>query len=124
MQLSYYPGCTLKTRARNFEDSAIAAMAVLGVDLVELSRWNCCGTVFSLAEDDIVHHVAPVRNLIRAREQGSEYLVTLCSFCYNTLKRADRLPEVFARTRVLRGGADQRVTGSHEIACERGTVER
>ena len=91
MQLSYYPGCTLKTRARNFEDSAIAAMAVLGVDLVELSRWNCCGTVFSLAEDDIVHHVAPVRNLIRAREQGSEYLVTLCSFCYNTLKRADRL---------------------------------
>ncbi len=90
-QLSYYPGCTLKTRAKNFEDSAIAAMAALGVDLVELPRWNCCGTVFSLAEDDIVHHVAPVRNLIRARQQGSDRLVTLCSFCYNTLKRADRL---------------------------------
>ena len=90
-QLSYYPGCTLKTRASNFEDSAIAAMAALGIDLVELPRWNCCGTVFSLAEDDLVHHVAPVRNLIRAREQGSDRLVTLCSFCYNTLKRADLL---------------------------------
>ena len=99
-QHSYYPGCTLKTRARNFEDSAIAAMAVLGVDLVELPRWNCCGTVFSLAEDDVVHHVAPVRNLIRAREQRSDRLVTLCSFCYNTLKRADlltaRKPDILA----------------------------
>jgi len=66
-------------------------MAALGIDLVELPVWNCCGTVFSLAEDDIVHHVAPVRNLIRAREQGSERLITLCSFCYNTLKRADLL---------------------------------
>ena len=91
MQLSYYPGCTLKTRARHFEDSAIAAMAALGVNLVELPRWNCCGTVYSLADDDLVHHVAPVRNLIRVREQGSSRVVTLCSFCYNTLKRADLL---------------------------------
>ncbi len=91
MELSYFPGCTLKTRARNFEDSAIAAMAVLGVDLVELPRWNCCGTVYSLADDDLVHHVAPVRNLIRVQEQGSNRVVTLCSFCYNTLKRADIL---------------------------------
>ena len=91
MELSYFPGCTLKTRARNFEDSAIAAMSVLGVNLVELPHWNCCGTVYSLADDDLVHHVAPVRNLIRVREQGSNRVVTLCSFCYNTLKRADIL---------------------------------
>jgi len=91
MELSYFPGCTLKTRARNFEDSAIAAMSVLGVNLVELPRWNCCGTVYSLADDDLVHHIAPVRNLIRVQEQGSNRLVTLCAFCYNTLKRADIL---------------------------------
>lgn len=91
MDLSYYPGCTLKTKARNFEDSAIASMATLGVNLVELPRWNCCGTVYSLAEDDLVHHLASVRTLIRVKEQGSNKVVTLCSFCYNTLKRADLL---------------------------------
>ncbi len=91
MDLSYYPGCTLKTKARNFEDSAIAAMATLGVNLVELPRWNCCGTVYSLAEDDLVHHIAAVRTLIRVAEQGNDRVVTLCSFCYNTLKRADLL---------------------------------
>jgi len=91
MDLSYYPGCTLKTKAKNFEDSAIASMAVLGVNLVELPRWNCCGTVYSLAEDDLIHHVAAVRTLVRVKEQGNGRVATLCSFCYNTLKRADLL---------------------------------
>ena len=91
MDLSYFPGCTLKTRALNFETSAIAAMAVLGVNLVELPRWNCCGTVYSMAEDDLAHHIAPVRDLVRVTEQGSGKVVTLCSFCYNTLKRVDLL---------------------------------
>lgn len=89
MKLSYYPGCTLKTKARNLEQSAIAAMAALGVELVELPRWNCCGAVYTFAEDDLVHHLAPIRNLIRVKEQGQDKVVTLCDFCYNTLRRAN-----------------------------------
>ncbi len=91
MELSYYPGCTLKTKAKGLEDSAIACMDVLGIRLVEIERWNCCGTVYSLANDDLAHHLAPVRNLIRVKEQGSDRVVTLCSFCYHTLKRANVL---------------------------------
>jgi len=89
MELSYYPGCTVKTRARNFEDSAIAVMLALGVNLAELPRWNCCGTVYSLADDDLIHHVAGVRNLMQVRNQGHQRVVTLCAFCYNTLYRAN-----------------------------------
>ena len=91
MDLSYYPGCTLKTKAKGLEDSAIASMDALGIRLVEIDRWNCCGTVYSLAEDDLAHHLAPVRNLIRVKEQGSDRVGTLCSFCYHTLKRANLL---------------------------------
>ena len=91
MKTSYYPGCTLKTKARNLEDSAIASMAALGVELEELPRWNCCGAVHSLADDDLIHHVAPVRDLIRVLETGSKQVVTLCSMCYNTLARANLL---------------------------------
>lgn len=89
MDLSYYPGCTLKTKAKGLEDSAIASMAALDVRLVEIERWNCCGTVYSLAEDDLAHHLAPVRNLIRVKEQNGNRVGTLCSFCYHTLKRAN-----------------------------------
>jgi len=89
MKISYYPGCTLKSSAKNFEDSTLFSLQQLGVEVEELPRWNCCGTVFSLATDDLFHHVAPIRNLLRAKEQNSGELMTLCSMCYNTLKRAN-----------------------------------
>ena len=97
-RLPYYPGCTLKTTASNFEVSALASAEALGIELVELPRWNCCGTVFSLTDDDLIHHVAPIRNLIRVQEMnrdgmvdGENRLITLCSMCFNTLKRANLL---------------------------------
>jgi len=81
----------LKTRARNLEEPAVASMEALGFKLDEVPRWNCCGAVYSLADDDLIHQVAPVRNLIRVKKQGKTELVTLCAFCLNTLKRANLL---------------------------------
>ena len=91
MKISYYPGCTLKTKGKNLEDAAIASMEALGMDIEELPRWNCCGAVHSLSDDDLIHQVAPVRDLIRVMEMGNEKVVTLCSMCYNTLARANLL---------------------------------
>lgn len=91
LEISYFPGCTLKTNARNFEDSAIASMEALGVDLVELPRWNCCGVTYSLADDDLLRQLAPTRILIRVKEQGYSKVVVLCSYCFNTLKSANLL---------------------------------
>jgi len=94
-RLAYYPGCTLKTNAKSFEDSTMATAEKLGIELVEPERWNCCGTVHSLSTDDVMHHLAPVRNLLRveelrdAGEVDSRQIVTLCAMCYNTLKRSN-----------------------------------
>lgn len=89
MKISYYPGCTLKNNAKNFEESTLCSLKHLGIEIEELPRWNCCGTVFSLATDDLIHHVAPIRNLIRVKESNSDIVMTLCAMCYNTLKRAN-----------------------------------
>jgi heterodisulfide reductase subunit B len=95
LKFPYYPGCTLKTTAKNFDTSAVASAEALGIELVELPRWNCCGTVHALAKDDVMHYLAPIRNLIRVEEMNNEGLVeerrvvTLCAMCYNTLKRAN-----------------------------------
>ncbi|MCX6577942.1 MAG: CoB--CoM heterodisulfide reductase iron-sulfur subunit B family protein [Candidatus Aminicenantes bacterium] len=89
MKISYYPGCTLKTNAKNFEDSTLCSLKALGIEVEEINRWNCCGTVFSLATDDLIHHVAPIRNLIRTKQAGSDAVMTPCAMCYNTLKRAN-----------------------------------
>ncbi len=91
MKISYYPGCTLKYKARNLETAALASLEILGIDVEEMDRWNCCGAVYSLTDDDLIHMVGPVRNLVRAMEQGADAIVTLCSMCYNTLARANEL---------------------------------
>jgi heterodisulfide reductase subunit B len=91
MKLFYYPGCTVKTKAKNLEVSAVAAMKELDIELVEIASWNCCGTVFGMSTDDLLHQLAPLRNLLRVQEQGGDKVTTMCSMCYNTLKRANHL---------------------------------
>jgi len=91
MRVSYYPGCTLKTKAANLDRSAVEALGALGIELKELPRWNCCGAVYSLADDDLLHMLAPVRDLIRVKEQGDDKVLVACSMCYNTLARANLL---------------------------------
>jgi len=104
MKIPYFPGCTLKTTAKNLEIPALRSAALLGIELVELPRWNCCGVVSSLTSDNLMNHLASVRNFIRVQEMNKEgivendnRLVTLCSMCYNTLsltnKRMQKNPE-------------------------------
>lgn len=90
-EIIYYPGCSLKDTAKGFEDSALKVSEEMDVTLKELSRWNCCGTVYSLTDDNLMKQLGPIRNLIRARDEGSDELYTLCSMCDNTLKRANFL---------------------------------
>lgn len=89
MKLLYYPGCTLKTSAKNLEKSAMAIMETFGHEMTEMKDWNCCGVVASLTDDDLMHHLAPLRNLIHAEDEGEGTIITLCDMCYNTLKQTN-----------------------------------
>jgi heterodisulfide reductase subunit B len=89
MKLSYYPGCTMKSQAANFEESLLFSMKQLGVEVEEIDRWNCCGTVSSLAQDNAMRQLAPIRNLLRVQESGAKRVMTACAMCYNVLHRAN-----------------------------------
>ena len=89
MKMLYYPGCTLKTSAKNLEESAFAIMNAFGHELVEMEDWNCCGVVASLSQDDLMKHLAPLRNLIHVQDQGEKKVITLCDMCCNTLKQTN-----------------------------------
>ena len=49
MTYSYYPGCTLKTKAKELDRYARVSAEALGVTLAEIEDWQCCGTVNTLA---------------------------------------------------------------------------
>jgi len=88
MKYTYYPGCTLSTKAKNLDNSARKTATFLGIELKELSQWTCCGTVFPLITDNLMPLIAPARILANAEKQGNK-LVTICAFCYNVLKRTN-----------------------------------
>ena len=88
MRYRYFPGCTLKGQAKNMEDTTMAAAEALGIELVELPEWQCCGAVYPLYEDELISLLSPVRTLAAAE---GEPLVSLCAACHHVLKRAQEL---------------------------------
>lgn len=59
MKYSYYPGCTLKTKAKELNDYAIASAKALGIEMEEIEDWQCCGGVYSTATDEIAISFLP-----------------------------------------------------------------
>lgn len=88
MKYSYYPGCTLKSKATELDIYARLSAEALGIELEEAQEWQCCGGVYPLGSDEIATKLASVRNLVDARDKGQE-LVTLCSACHHVLKRVN-----------------------------------
>jgi heterodisulfide reductase subunit B len=90
MRIPYYPGCSLNTKAKGFDNSARASVRALGLELVELEEWNCCGATFPLLVDNMLDLAGPAQVLVSARQEG-ERLAVACSTCYNVLKRTNRV---------------------------------
>lgn len=88
MKYSYYPGCTLRTKAKKLDAYARASARVLGFELEEIENWQCCGGVYPLSSDEIATKLSSVRVLNAAKEKHQE-LVTLCSACYHVVKRVN-----------------------------------
>ena len=93
VELLYYPGCSLKNSYPEFELSALEACEKLGVKLLEIPDWACCGVNPSLATDNVMRHLGVVHSLINAREKGREIgtnvVATGCSMCYNVFRRVN-----------------------------------
>jgi len=100
MGIPYYPGCTLSTKAKNYDRSGRAVAAALGLELEELPEWQCCGATFPLMLDDSMALIAPTRVLYQAQQAG-ERVAVLCAICFNVLRRSQALlrrdPEMLER---------------------------
>lgn len=90
MKIPYYPGCTLNTVAKGFDLSARDSATAIGFEMAELGKWNCCGATFPLTPDNVMGLTAPAKVLSNASKEG-DTLTTLCSVCYNVLKRTNKV---------------------------------
>ena len=85
---SYFPGCTSHSTAVEYDLSTKAVFETLGVELVEIEDWNCCGAAAVHSMNKFLSLCLPARNIAMAQKRDLE-LVVPCAGCFNMLKRAE-----------------------------------
>ena len=88
MKVSYFPGCTLKNKAKDLDLYAYKSAEALGVTLEEIENWQCCGGVFTTAKNEVATKLSSVRALKEAYSK-EQPLVTVCSACHNVIKQTN-----------------------------------
>ena len=88
MKVSYFPGCTLKNKAKDLDAYAYKSAEALGVTLEEIENWQCCGGVFTTSPTEVATKLSSVRALKWASDKGQP-LVTVCSACHNVIKQTN-----------------------------------
>jgi heterodisulfide reductase subunit B len=88
MKVSYFPGCTLKNKAKDLDVYAHRSSNKLGVTLEEIENWQCCGGVFTTANNEVATKLSSVRALKNASDRNQP-LITVCSACHNVIKQTN-----------------------------------
>lgn len=88
MKVSYFPGCTLKNKAKDLDEYARKCAGLLGVTLEEIENWQCCGGVYTTSADEIATKLSSVRALKDAKSK-EQPLVSVCSACHNVIKQTN-----------------------------------
>lgn len=90
MKYLYYPGCSLDGSALEYNISTKAVLNALGVELLELPDWTCCGATAAAAVSPLLSLVLPSRNLAIAEKASDACdIIVPCSACYLNLKKAE-----------------------------------
>ena len=90
----YYPGCSLHSSGKSYDESSRAVTAALGAKLVELEDWNCCGATAYMGIKELTAFTISARNLALAEQKGKE-VVAPCSGCYVGLNKTNNYLKEF-----------------------------
>jgi heterodisulfide reductase subunit B len=89
MEFALFLGCTIPARLNQYESSSRAVLEKLGVRLIDIREFNCCG--YPLRNIDFkVFLLSSARNLALAEKKNLN-VMALCKCCYGSLKKADYL---------------------------------
>jgi len=91
MNYIYYPGCSVKSTGKVYEESLLEVFKELKMPLKEIEDWNCCGATAYFSIDETEAFALAARNLALAEMQSSSledlHIVAPCSACYLILKK-------------------------------------
>ena len=89
MRFAYFPGCSLSSSGYDYDLSLKYVARALGIDLIEVRDWVCCGASSAHATSHLVSIALPVLNLSHAEKDGFEKLIAPCLACLSRFKAAN-----------------------------------
>ena len=88
--VAYYPGCALEGSGHAYNRSTKAVAKKLGLKLVEIENWNCCGAMEVKNIDQDIQNYLSARNMAIAKyKMGFDVVMAPCNGCYHNLKKAE-----------------------------------
>lgn len=103
--LALYPGCSLLSTGAAYLTSVYETLRALGLQVKELTDWNCCGASSAHFVDPELAVLLPGRNLAIAEAMEADVL-TACAACHHRLVQAEHelsTSEAMARTAAEQG---------------------
>jgi heterodisulfide reductase subunit B len=86
MKYALFHGCQIPARVQQYAEATAAVCDRLGIELVEMAAFNCCGYP-ARNTDRRAYVLSAAKNLALAERAGLEMLV-MCKCCYGSLKKA------------------------------------
>ncbi len=116
MEFSYYPGCSLHATGQEYDESTRAVFNALGVKLVEIEDWVCCGASSAHSVNAELAINLPAINIALAQEANHGDLLAPCAACFNRTKAADyALRHDEARRQQIEGAVNFKYTGDVRV---------
>jgi heterodisulfide reductase subunit B len=89
MKYALFQGCNIPARVVQYADATIAVSRKLGIELVDVAEFNCCG--YPARNTDFRAFVlSAAKNLAVAQKAGLDMLV-MCKCCYGSLKKVENI---------------------------------
>lgn len=89
MEYGYYPGCSLHSTAKEFDQSIKESFKVLDITLKEVPDWNCCGASSAHETSEDLALGLSIRVLSLAEHANQKTVIAPCAACYSRLKMAN-----------------------------------
>ncbi|MCE5314258.1 MAG: CoB--CoM heterodisulfide reductase iron-sulfur subunit B family protein [Armatimonadota bacterium] len=112
MKYAYFPGCSLESTGKEFGESTHLVAEELGIELIEIPDWNCCGATSAHSLDHKLSLSLPARNLGIAESMELD-VVAPCAACYNRMRSAEvELKKNAALMDEINAGLEKPFTGN------------
>ena len=115
MRFSYFPGCTDHSSSLEYGLSIHEVFKTLGVELVEIEDWNCCGAAATHSLNRLLSLCLPARNISKAQSAQAGPLVVPCAGCFSSLKRTE---DVLKNDAAERGEIEEIVGFTYQPSLE------